>query len=237
MKKIAISQSSYIPWKGYFDMINMVDEFIIYDDMQYTKQDWRNRNKIKTRDGIQWLTIKVEDKELSQKIRETKISFAGWGAKHWKTIEHSYSKSPFFKNYKQIFEDIYLHTEDKYLSEINYKFIVAVCNILNIKTKLIWSDDFELAEDRNERLINICKQRETTDYFTGPSAKDYMNVQLFQEANINVHFIDYSGYPEYQQLFGGFEHGVTVLDLIFNTGPDSSQYMKSFAMSSSNAIV
>ena len=108
MKKVAILQSNYIPWKGYFDIINMVDEFILYDDMQYTRRDWRNRNQIKTVDGVKWLTIPVESKgKFFQKINETKVSSSKWAQEHWKAICLNYAKAPYFKTYEPLFADIY----------------------------------------------------------------------------------------------------------------------------------
>jgi WbqC-like protein family len=228
MKKIAISQSNYIPWKGYFDLINTVDEFVLYDDMQYTKEDWRNRNKIKTKEGSQWLTIAVKAKFL-QKINETKISDPKWGNKHWGSIYHNYCKAPFFNTYKDIFENLYRNSKEELLSKVNFSFIKAICEILDIKTEIIWSDMFELLPDRNERLIDICNKREATQYYSGPAAKSYLDIPLFEKQNISVNFYDYSGYPGYQQLFGDFDHAVTILDLLFNEGPNASKFMKSFA--------
>ncbi len=229
MKRIAISQSNYIPWKGYFDSINSVDEFVLYDDMQYTRRDWRNRNKIKTKDGTQWLTIPVEVKgKFFQKINETKISDPKWGQDHWNTILHNYKKAPYFEEYRKIVEAIYLNNNEEYLSKINYLFIKTICDILGIKTALLWSSEFELLDERNERLIDICKKRKATDYYSGPAAKFYMDEALFAKDNITVHYFDYSGYPEYNQLHGQFDHAVSILDLIFNEGPDSFKFMKSF---------
>jgi len=114
MKKIAISQSNYIPWKGYFDLINIVDEFVIYDDAQYTKNDWRNRNKVQTQNGPTWLTIPVDTKgKLNQSISQAQVLNQLWRAKHWKTIAQSYAKSPYFTEYKDRFEKLYL--ADSYL--------------------------------------------------------------------------------------------------------------------------
>ncbi len=229
MKKIIITQSNYIPWKGYFDSINTADTFIIYDEMQYTRRDWRNRNQIKTPDGIRWLTIPVEVKgKYFQKISETKISDKDWGKNHWNTIRHNYGKALYFKDYGEIFESLYLNTDEEYLSRVNYKFISAVCGILDIRTEMIQSAEFELPEDRNERLIHICKKCGATDYYSGPSAQSYMDLEMFEKENIKVHWFDYSGYPEYRQLNGEFVHAVSIIDLIFNEGPDSKKFMKSF---------
>lgn len=229
MKKIAITQSNYIPWKGYFDSINMVDEFIIYDDMQYTRRDWRNRNKIKTKDGAQWLTIPVEVKgKYFQKINETKISDPKWGHTHWNTILHNYKKAPYFNEYKDVFEEIYLTTKEEYLSRINFTFIRVICDILSINTKFTWSSEFDLLDDRNERLVDLCKKTGASDYYSGPAARAYMDESLFQKENIKVHYFDYSGYPEYHQLHGEFDHAVSILDLIFNEGHNAKSFMKSF---------
>lgn len=229
MKKIIITQSNYIPWKGYFDSINIADEFILYDDMQFTRRDWRNRNQIKTREGVKWLTIPVEVKgKYFQKINETKISEPDWGQKHWSMLLHNYSKAKYFNEYKKLFEDLYLNNKEVYLSKVNHNFLKAVCEILGIKTKMIWSDEFNLLEEKTERLVDICKARGATDYYSGPAAKAYMNEELFERENIKVHYFDYSGYPDYNQLYGDFTHAVSIIDLIFNEGPNSTKFMKSF---------
>ena len=228
MKKIAILQSNYIPWKGYFDLINMVDEFIFYDEVQYTKNDWRNRNKIKTPQGIQWLTIPVRQESLEQKIKDTKISDKKWNIKHWRTISQNYSKSKYFKDYKDIFEELYLKCDEEYLSQINYKFITTINEILEIKTKLRWSSEFELVDGQTEKLLGICKDCNADIYLSGPAAKDYFNEDLAKQENIKVEWMDYSGYKEYEQLNSPFEHGVSILDLIFNQGANAKEFMKSF---------
>lgn len=229
MKKIAILQSNYIPWKGYFDLINMVDEFILYDDMQYTRRDWRNRNIIKTQHGLAWLTIPIEVKgKYFQKTNETKVKNLDWPKKHWQSILCNYAKSKYFSDYKDFFENIYLDFNETNLSKINYNFILAVNTVLGIQTKIRWSSEFELEEGRTEKILGICKQANATTYLSGPAAKDYFNEDLAKQANILVEWMDYSGYPEYGQLHPPFEHGVSVLDLIFNEGPNAKNFMKSF---------
>jgi len=229
-RKVAILQSNYIPWKGYFDLINMVDEFILYDDMQYTRRDWRNRNKIYTARGLQWLTIPVNVKgKYFQKINETKISDKNWAKKHWETIKHNYAKAPYFQEYKDIIECLYLDTKEEYLSKVNYRFIMTINAILGIKTKIRWSSEFNLVEGRTERLFGICQDCDADIYLSGPAAKNYLDEELFNENGIQVEWMDYSGYPKYRQLHEPFEHGVTILDLIFNAGSQAQKYMKSFA--------
>ena len=228
-KKVAIVQSNYIPWKGYFDLINSVDELILYDDMQYTRRDWRNRNKIKTTSGTKWLTIPVQVKgKYFQKIRETLIGDPQWNQQHWKAILHNYSRANYFRDYKDFFEDLYLNFQEKYLSHVNYRFLTSICQILGIKTKLSWSMDYNIVEGKTERLVDLCKQAGATEYLSGPAAKDYIDEELFKKEGIKLSYIDYSGYPEYRQLFPQFEHCVSIIDLIFNEGPNAIRYMKSF---------
>jgi len=229
-KKIAILQSNYIPWKGYFDMINMVDEFILYDDVQYTRRDWRNRNKIKTPNGLQWLTIPVEVKgKYHQTIKDTVISDNEWIKKHWTVITHNYSKAKFFKDFKNLFEELYLNNENKYLSSINHRFILAINKLLGINSKISWSMDYDLdVVGNNAKLVTLCKQAGADAYLSGPAAKDYMDEELFKQEGISVEWMDYSSYPEYRQLYPPFEHGVSIIDLIFNEGENAKEFMKSF---------
>ena len=230
MKKIAILQSNYIPWKGYFDIINSVDEFIIYDQMQYTRRDWRNRNIIKTPNGPLWLTIPVESKgKFLQKICDTKVVSGDWAAKHWSTITMCYSKAPYFNDYKTIFADLYNRAATlTTISEINYLFLSEICKILEIKTVLSYDIDYGLTDGKTERLVNLVKAAGGNYYLSGPAAKDYIVDKVFEESNITLDYMDYSGYPEYPQLYGEFNGNVSILDLLFMTGSNAHKYMKSF---------
>lgn len=227
-KKVAILQSNYIPWKGYFDIINMVDIFVIYDDVQYTKNDWRNRNIIKTKDGGKWLTIPCRQRNLSQLINETFVTDNKWFIKHWHSIKTNYSKSAYFKYYSYILENIYYNMPKENLSEINVHFLESIMKILNIQTEITFSNDLEVNAEKTERLVGICKKLGADVYLSGPAAKNYLHTDAFSRENISVEWMDYSGYPEYTQLFPPFEHGVSILDLIFNEGPNASKFMKSF---------
>jgi hypothetical protein len=229
-KSVVIAQSNYIPWKGYFDLINSVDELVLYDDMQYTKRSWRNRNVIKSPAGPIWLTIPVLVKgKYFQKIKDTVVADNKWARDHWRSIVHSYSKAPHFPAYRDLFEELYLGLEDNFLSQINYRFIAAICRILGIGTTISWSMDYELAGDKTEMLVNVCKQAGATSYLSGPAAKVYLQEDLFNREGIAVSYMDYSDYPEYTQLYPPFEPAVSIIDLILNEGPDAPRYMKSFA--------
>jgi len=227
MKKIVITQSNYIPWKGYFDAIAISDEFVIYDDMQFTRRDWRNRNIIKTSNGNKWLTIPVEVKgKYLQKINETKISDKNWNKDHWNILKYNYSKSKNFIDYKDFFEELYLNSTSLYLTEINFRFINAICDVLNINSNFRFSSEFELKEERSERLLDICLKLKGTEYHSGPAAKLYMNEQIFNDAGVKINYFDYTEYPKYQQLYSPFEHGVSVLDLIFCEGKNAINFLK-----------
>jgi hypothetical protein len=225
-KKIAIVQSNYIPWKGYFDIIGMVDEFIIYDEVQYTKNDWRNRNKIKTPLGLQWITIPVYQKSLRQKISETEISTSNWGMKSWNTIKANYTKAPYFKTLSLPYEEFYRTFKGTRLSEINTALIKLICDQLGIPTLITHSADYSLTGDPTEKLINLCKQTGSSSYLSGSAAKNYLREDLFRQEGIEINWMDYEGYPEYPQLYPPFQHGVSIIDLLFNTGPAALRYMK-----------
>ena len=231
-KRVAILQSSYIPWKGYFDLINMVDEFILYDDRQYTRRDWRNRNRITTPQGVMWLTIPVHVKgRYTQRIDEVEVSEPDWADRHWKTIVHSYTAAPHFKDNRATFERVYVECAPRMqrLSDINRAFIDAICATLGIETRITWSTDYPVeSPDRTGNLVALCVAAGATSYLSGPSARAYIDQEQFARAGIEVAYMDYSNYREYPQLYGPFTHEVTVLDLVFNTGRDAPRYMKSF---------
>lgn len=227
-KRVAIAQSNYIPWRGYFDLIDSVDELILYDDMQYNRRAWRNRNLIKSPAGLIWLTIPVQVKgKYFQKIKDTVVVDCSWARDHWQSILHNYSKAKYFSDYRELFEELYSHP-DTFLSQINYHFIVAICRVLGIKTTISSSMDYHLAGDKTEMLVNLCKQAGASNYITGPAAKAFINEDLFQQENISVAYMDYSGYREYRQLYPPFQSHISIIDLIFNEGPDAARYMKSF---------
>jgi hypothetical protein len=226
-KAVAIVQSNYVPWKGYFDLIRAVDEFILFDDMQYTRRDWRNRNRIKTPQGGLWLTIPVESKgKYLQKICETAISDPGWPTQHWKTIGQFYAKAPYFGQYREPLEQLYRGCHAKYLSQVNHLFLTAICQVLGITTRLSWSMDYSAVEGKTERLVSLCKQAGAAKYVSGPAARDYIDPAQFAAAGIELEYFDYSGYPEYHQLYPPFRHDVSIVDLILNEGPNAIRFMK-----------
>ena len=196
--------------------------------MQYTKRDWRNRNIIKTNNGLKWLTIPVEVKgKFFQKIKDTKISDKNWNINHLSTLKHNYKNSNKFNEVKDFIEDLYFNATQNYLTEINVHFLTELSKYLKIKQNFKFSSEFNLSEDRNQRLVDICLKLNGNQYFSGPAARNYMNESLFEKSGIEVIYFDYSGYKEYEQLYPPFEHGVSILDLIFNMGEDAYKYLKS----------
>ena len=227
MKRIAVLQSNFIPWKGYFDLIAHVDCFILYDDMQYTRRDWRNRNKIKTSKGTEWVTIPVSVKgKYFQPINQTVVSDPQWGNKIWKTIQFNYSNAPYFEVLATILQDSFIDPKSSYLSEINQTLITKVNAYLGINTEIRDSREFDLRGDKSERLLNLVLDAGGDSYVSGPAAKKYLDSDLFIHRGVEVEWFDYSGYECYPQLWGEFIHEVTILDLLFNCGPDSRYYLK-----------
>jgi hypothetical protein len=225
LKKVAIVQSNYIPWKGYFDIIAAVDEFILYDDVQFTKNDWRNRNKIKTQNGVQWLSVPV-GQDINRLIREVELKDARWQSKHWSTIRHNYKRAPHFDAVASKLEPLYLNQKYTHLSQLNRTLIEFVCEQLGIQTKIRNSWDYALVAGQTERLVNLCEQAGGVEYVSGPSARNYLDETAFVDRGIKVTWFDYAGYPEYPQLWGTFEHAVSILDLLFNCGDNAPRYMK-----------
>ena len=205
-------------------MIAAVDEFILYDDMQFTKNDWRNRNQIKTPQGIQWLTVPV-GQNINRRIRDVSLSVS-WQKKHWKTLEGNYRRAPCFDEVAEWLSVLYIESCYSNLSEMNRRFIVEICAYMGITTNIINSWEFELSVGKTERLISICSQAGASTYVSGPAAKNYIEELMFSDKGIELVWFDYAGYPEYPQLWGEFAHGVSILDLLFNCGKDAHRYMK-----------
>ncbi len=231
MKTAVILQSSYIPWKGYFDLIRLADEFILLDDVQYTVRDWRNRNVIKTHQGLHYLTIPVYTKgRRQQRICDVVVSDLSWAASHWKALQASYARAAHFREIEAVFKPLYLNLQERSLSRINHCFIRAICGYLGIQTPVRWSMDFQgISSQKTQRLVDLCLAVGATRYLSGPSAQAYLDEPLFKKTGIELAFMNYDGYQPYQQLHGKFEHHVSILDLLVHEGPNARRYMKSLS--------
>jgi hypothetical protein len=227
MKRIAIVQSNYIPWRGYFDIIGLVDEFVLYDIVQFTKRDWRNRNRIKTPAGLRWLTIPVATAgAYHQSIAETRISDPGWAATHWRTLTHAYAHAPYFEAYRDRWAALYAACAGhELLSDVNRLLIEAVAADLGLTTTITDASAYSANGERSERLLAICRAAGAATYLSGPTARAYLDVARFAAEGVAVEFMDYSSYQPYPQMHGPFEPSVSVLDLLFNTGPRAREYV------------
>ena len=224
--RLAIIQSSYIPWKGFFDLIGGCDEYVIYDSAQYVKRHWHNRNRIKTANGVQWLTIPVITKgRFEQSIEAVEIE-KPWADKHWRALELSYQRAAFFDTYAGTVKGWYERADKQArLTEVNEIFLRGIAGLLGLKTRIVRDQAYPAAGASTERLLGIVRAAGADHYLSGPSAQEYFDESLFTAAGITPEWLSYQGYPEYPQLHGGFEHAVTALDLLFNTGPDAPRYL------------
>ena len=197
MKSIAILQSNYIPWRGYFDLIRSVDEFVILDSVQFTKNDWRNRNRINTSAGPAWLTIPIRTAgRFPQLIRDAEVAEDGWARRHWQTLTQNYARAAGFRRYAPELECTYEQAaQELNLSRINRAFLELVCRWFGIQTKISSCEIYPDDQDRVERLISICRAAGARNYLSGPRARAYLDPARFAAAGIEVKFLDYRGYP------------------------------------------
>ena len=225
--KCVILQPSYIPWRGYFDQIRQADVFVFYDDVKYDKNGWRNRNRIKTKDGLQWLTIPVFNKGVEENhtpINAIPINWSqNWHHKHWNAIRLAYSKAPYFKTYEDIFAEFF-ERHDQFLSDFTIDLTITISQLLGINTKFLCASKLpNITGSKTERLIRILTQIGATSYLSGPSAESYLEPERFVEAGIDLSFINYQ-YPPYEQLYPPYESQVSIIDLLFMEGPHALDY-------------
>jgi hypothetical protein len=226
--RICIIQSCYIPWKGFFDLIGRCDEYVIYDSTQYVKRHWHNRNRIKTANGVEWLTIPVVTKgRFEQPIDQVEIE-KPWADKHWRSLELAYKRAPFFEQLAPAIRGWYERADKQQrLTDVNAIFLHGIARLLGLKTHIVGDAAYPVTGVKTERLLAICRTAGADRYLSGPSAKEYFDESMFASAGIATEWMSYAGYPEYPQLHGAFEHAVTALDLLFNTGPKARNYLRS----------
>ncbi len=224
--RVGIIQSNYIPWRGYFDFINSVDLFVLHDDLQYTKGDWRNRNKIKTSQGTIWLTVPVRYHAVSQLICETEIDYSQrWQATHLNQFRANYFKASFFEEAISLLK-MGLSSENLTIAQLNVQLIKSICSYLEIRTPIVLSQDFGITGTKTEKLINLLQKFEATVYLSGASAQAYIDENSFQKAGIGLEYKTYD-YAPYNQLWGEFVGAVSILDLIANNGKEAKRFLTS----------
>jgi len=229
--KIGALQTAYLPWLGFFDQIYQCDLFIIYDDLQYTKKDWRNRNRIKTSQGPMWLTVPLASHgALKKKILDMEIApTPGWARAHWGALKMNYARAPFFSRYRGFFQDLYQHRWT-HLAPLNRAIIDYCLSRLKIRTPVIYSSQSRLEEDylswcrgrtdATERIIYICTRFGAQRFFGGPAGKQYIKENLLDRAGICMEYHHYP-HPCYRQCFGPFIPYLSIVDLLFNEGDES----------------
>ena len=211
-----IHQPQFMPWLGYFGKIAKSDIFVVLDDTQFKKNEWQNRNKIRTAQGSQWLTVPVMH-DFGQQIMDVKINnTVDWRKKHYNSLKLNYSKAKYFDKYWGFFEKLYEENWE-YLIDINIKIIHYLLVQFNIKTKLVYSSKLNIDKKATDKLIEICKQVEADTYLSGQGGKAYLELEKFKDHNISVIFQEFV-HPHYIQAYDGFETHMAAVDLLFNCG-------------------
>lgn len=220
--RIGILQPGYLPWLGFFEQLASCDIFVLYDDVQYDKNGWRNRNRVKTATGAQWLTVPVHVKFGEHPLVKDVIidNKQHWRKKHLRSLQLNYGKAPYYQNYRAIFEETYAR-EWLNLVELDVHFIKRLADALRIDTgKIVLSSSLHITGDTIPRLIKICQHFKADVFYEGAAGKDYLNEEAFSEAGIKLEYQNYR-HPVYRQLHGEFLPYLSVLDLLFNEGPNS----------------
>lgn len=223
-----ILQPSYIPWRGYFHQIEKADLFVFYDDVQYDRSGWRNRNRIKTPQGARWLSIPVHhrgSRKNAPAIREIQICWdQPWSAKHLKSLQQAYGRAPHFERYAPILIAEFKRCP-KYLADLTIDLTIALAREMGIThTQFSRASDLDARGEKTDRVLSILEKVGATHYISGPSARDYLEEEKLAAAGITLEYMVYE-YPEYPQLYPPFDPQVTILDLLFMTGTEAGKYI------------
>ena len=219
-------QPVYLPWLGLFHKIAMAETFVSFNQVQYLPKDWNNRNRIKSTQGAHWLTVPV----LKAGHREKALTGieinnnTRWAVKHWRSINLSYKKAPYFNKYSDFFEDTYLHRDWKFLADLNDYMLIWFLDTLGIKVRFIDAREVGMVGQKNELVLDMCKKLNADVYIFGALGRDYADVESFQRNGIKAFFQDYK-HPEYPQLNGDFISHLSIVDLLFNCGPRSLEIL------------
>lgn len=231
-RTVVVTQSNYLPWRGWFDMVRQSDALVLLDSVQFTRRDWRNRNRIKTAQGLAWLTVSVEAKgKFDQAVDETRISDASWAEAHLRSLALAYARAPHFAGtFPWIEAQLRAVAAEPLLSRVNEALIRGFCARLGIGVPIVRDGELLPREslpglNPSERLAALAEAAGGTRYVSGPAAKAYLDPAPFARRGIEVAWMDYSGYPDYPQLWGSFEPAVSVVDLMLNMGEDAPRYL------------
>jgi len=224
---VVVLQPSYIPWRGYFDLIRRCDTFVFYDDVQYDKHGWRNRNKIKTHAGPQWLTIPVYARgNVEEHTRIDRIEIddrSDWRRKHLESIRHAYRRAPYFDETFAFLTELY-SARPALLADFTIELTIALANRLHLTAAFLRSSSLSVHGVKTERLVSTLQKLGATHYISGPSARSYIDQDQFDAAGIELEYIDYR-YDPYPQLHGAFEPSVSIVDILMMTGSEAARYI------------
>lgn len=231
-KTVAIIQSNYLPWRGYFDIIRRCDVFVVGDTVQYTTRDWRNRNSIKTPKGKRWITIPVHNApQATTMIDDVQVVDPRWATRHVDILRQNYRKADAYKQVSPwLFELLESVQDEMSLSRINFRLLKEIAARLGIATPIIYSTELVSREeqhvlDKNKRTLAVCRAAGATCYLSGPAARNYLDEELLGAHGIDVAWMTYDDYPPYPQLWGPYEPNVSIVDLLLNVGDRAYEYL------------
>lgn len=213
--KVVVLQSNYLPWKGYFDLIKKADLFVFYDEVKFTKNDWRNRNQILGSNGLKWLTIPIDHKAYHQRIAEVKLP-DNWQEAHARLLQLTYSKAPYYFQLESLIADTLLHQKWVYLKDLNHYLIEQIARLIGIQTVFVDSKLYHLKDGKIERLLDLLIQVGATTYLSGPQGRNYLQhaASSFKDAGIQITYYNYPEYPAYPQFSDTFYSNVSIVDMI-----------------------
>ncbi len=224
--KVVVLQSNYLPWIGYFDLIDRADICVFYDDVQYTKNDWRNRNKILTKRGLEWITVPA-GQSISRLINQVTLQDSDWQEQHYRKIANAYDIRATDSWGLDLLHSLYLSRQWTGLSELNQETIKLISrNYLNIKTHFDTSINYDLQGKGESRLLSLLRQIKATHYLSGPAGRNYLNSNRFEEAGVALEFFNYPDYSEYEQIAKPFTPKVSIIDLLLNIRTSSGTYLR-----------
>jgi len=233
LKRVTLLQSNYLPWRGYFDFMAKSDEFIVYDSCQYTVNDWRNRNQVKTRDGVRWITVPVITKgRFGQRIADAEVVDHRWIKTHFSTIAAALGKAEHGKQTLELLGECYdVSAKTQSLHEINVRFLEAIHESFGFECRL--TDDSEYGIETiadlspSAKVAELVRRAGGTRYLTGPRGLDYLDPADFATREIAIDVLDYSSLGPYPQLHGEFVDHLSVIDLLANVGSEAGSYLTS----------
>jgi len=223
---VAIHQPEHLPWIGFFEKMQRADLFVLLDDVQFSKGDFQNRNRVKGAGGVQWLTVPIVQK-FPQQINEVEIAGDDWRDKHWRTLLSCYGRAPHFKTIGPFVEELYRGPSHK-LSDFNLNAIRLLARLLSVETRMVRSSELKVTGEKSDLVLNICRQVGADAYYSGAMGRSYLRCERFAQAGIEIIFQEFV-HPTYEQLFmqsQGFVPNLSVLDLLFNCGQDSLELIR-----------